>query len=158
MFYSIGLGCCFYKSPGQFISCFFRVTNLSAILLLYCDAFFASPWQGNQLVFLFFCFCFPPPLFQCWAFWEWCPFPCYLIHLGFFPAWYFIQHKYLLVPTVMAGQNLLCHLYKALLYVHDIELVEIVVWWTMSVCVFPPHQNKVQGNKNGKTKKKIVLF
>ena len=30
--------------------------------------------------------------------------------------------------------HLLCHLYKALLYVHDIELVEIGVWWRMSLC------------------------
>ena len=94
-------GLFFLKSPGQSISCFFRVTNLSAILLLYCDAFFASPWQWEPTgVSGFF-------LFQCWAFREWCPFPCFLIHLGFFPALYFIQHKYLLVPTVMAGQHLL---------------------------------------------------
>ena len=45
-----------------------------------------------------------------------------------------------------------------MLYVYDIELVEIGVWWwTMSVWVYffpPPHQTKVQGNKNGKKKQK----
>ena len=59
-----------------------------------------------------------------------------------FSILFFNQHKYLLVPAAMTSQHLLCHLYKALLYVHDIELVEIGVWWTMSVCCFffPPHQ------------------
>ena len=118
----VWVGLFFLKSPGQFISCFFRVTNLSALLLLYCDAFFASPWQweptGVSVLFCFcFCFCFLFFvffrfflffvflfcfvlfcfvlfcffvfvfffLFQCWSFWEWCPFSCFLIHLGFFP-------------------------------------------------------------------------
>ena len=136
------VGLFFLKSPGQFISCFFRVTNLSALLLLYCDAFF-----------FFFFFCFSMTVGTNWCF---CFFPYFSagfswndVHsltssffLGFshFPALFFIQHKYLLVPTGMASQHLLCHLYKALLYVHDIELVEIGVWWTMSVCFFPPHQ------------------
>ena len=66
----------------------------------------------------------------------------------------FIGQSESIIDTV-ASQHLLCHLYKALLYVHDIELVEIGVWWTMSVCFFfPPHQTQAQGNKNGKTKKK----
>ena len=68
-----------------------RVTNRSAILLLHCTMmlFLLLHGRGNQLMFLvFFCFCFlffcSP--FQCWSFWEWCPFPCFLIHLGFFPS------------------------------------------------------------------------
>ena len=48
---------------------------------------------------------------------------------------------------------------KAFLYVHDIELVEIGVWWTMSVCFlvlffFYPTRPKYREIKNGKKKKK----
>ena len=55
----------------------------------------------------------------------------------------------------MASQHLLCHLYKALLYVHDIELVEI------GVCMFffhptrPKHREiKMEKQKNKQTNKK----
>ena len=58
----------------------------------------------------------------------------------------------------MASQHLLCHLYKALLYVHDIELVEIGVWWTMSVCFFfHPTRPKHREIKVEKQKKKKSL-
>ena len=133
-------GLFFLKSPVQFISCFFRVTNLSAMLFLYCDAFFASPWQWEPtgVLFCFVLFCFSISVL---GFLGMVSIPLLPHSSLLFPALYFIQHKYLLVPTVMAGQHLLWHLYKALLYVHDIELVEIGVWWTMSVCFFsPPHQ------------------
>ena len=76
-----------------------------------------------------------------------------------FPALFFNQHKYLLVPAAMTSQHLLCHLYKALLYVHDIELVEIGVWWTMSVCFFfHPTRPKHREIKMEKKKKKNVNF
>ena len=85
--------------------------------------------------------------------------PLLPIHLGFFPALYFIQNKYLLVPAVMANQHLLCHPYKALLYVHDIELVEIGVWWTMSVCFFHPTRPKYREIKMAKQneRKKVAV-
>ena len=71
--------------------------------------FLASPWQRAREptgVSVF-------PLFQCRAFWEWCPFPCFLIHLGFSQHCIsFDINIYLLVPTVMSSQHLLCHLYK----------------------------------------------
>ena len=54
----VWVGLFFLKSPGQFISCFFRVTNLSAVLLLYCGAFFFffcfSMAVGTNLCFCFF--------------------------------------------------------------------------------------------------------
>ena len=80
-----------------------------------------------------------------------------------FPALYFIQHKYLLVPAAMASQHLLYHLYKALLYVHDIESVEIGVWWTMSVCFFfhptrPKYMEIKMEKQKQKQKKKRVCF
>ena len=135
----------FLKSPGQFISGFFRVTNLSALLLLHCDAFFASPWQweptGVSVFFFFFFFFFPFSVLVFLGMMSIPLLPHCILAFSHFPALFFIQHKYLLVPTVMANQPLLCNLYKALLYVHDIELVEIGVWWTMSVCCFfSPHQ------------------
>ena len=87
----------FLKSPGQFISCFFRVSNnLSALLLPYFTVmlfffffFFFLLLHGtavgtNWCFWFLFCFVLFF-LFQCWSFWEWCPFPCFLIHLGFFP-------------------------------------------------------------------------
>ena len=57
----------------------------------------------------------------------------------------------------------ICHLYKALLYVHDIELVEIGVWWTMSVCFFfshptRPKHREIKMEKQKKTKTKIVYW
>ena len=66
----------------------FRATNLSALLLPYFTVmlfFYASPWQWEPTGVSVFCFVFVFFLFQCWSFWEWCPFPCFLIHLGFFP-------------------------------------------------------------------------
>ena len=76
-----------------------------------------------------------------------------------FPALFFNQHKYLLVPAAMTSQHLLCHPYKALLYVHDIELVEIGVWWTMSVCFFfHPTRHKHREIKMEKQKKKKKMF
>ena len=112
--------------------------------------------------FFYFFILFIFSLFQCWVFWEWCPFPCFLVLLGFSPALSFIQQKYLLVPTVMAGQHyLLCHLYKALLYVYDFALVEIGVWWTMSVrffFFFHPTRPKYRGIKMKKKKKKKALY
>ena len=71
-----------FKIPWSIYLMLFRVTNLSALLLPYFTVmlFLLLHGSGNQLVFVFFFF-----LFQCWSFWEWCPFPCFLIHLGFFP-------------------------------------------------------------------------
>ena len=134
-----------FKIPWSIYLMLFRVTNLSALLLpvtvLYCDAFFASPWQWEPTgvcVFFFFSY-FSAGLsgndVHSLA-------SSFILAFSHFPALFFNQHKYLLVPAAMTSQHLLCHLYKALLYVHDIELVEIGVWWTMSVCFFfPPHQN-----------------
>ena len=78
----------------------------------------------------------------------------FILVFSHFPALFFIQHKYLLVPAAMASQHLLCHLYKALLYVHDIELVEIGVWWTMFVCFFSTPPDLSTGKQKWKKKKK----
>ena len=98
--------------PTSVQYCYFTV-----MLFFFFFFFFASPWQweptGVSVLFVCFFFLF----FSAGLSGKRCPFPCFLILLGFFPALYFIQHKYLLVPTVMAGQHLLCHPYKALLYV-----------------------------------------
>ena len=163
----VWVGLFFLKSPGQFISCLFRVTNLSALpLLLYCDAFFASLWQWEPTgvsvsVFIFILFYFFFSFFSAGLSGnDVHSLPSsFILAFSHFPALFFIQHKYLLVPTVMASQHLLCHLDKALSYMHDIELVEIGVWWTMSVCFFstPPDLSiggKMGGKKGLKKKKK----
>ena len=131
------------KIPWSIYLMLFRVANLSALLLPYFTVmlfFFASPWQWEPTgvsVFFFFSY-FSAGLFgndvHSLA-------SSFILAFSHFLALFFNQHKYLLVPAAMTSQHLLCHLYKALLYVHDIELVEIGVWWTMSVCFFfPPHQ------------------
>ena len=76
-----------FKVPWSIYLMLFRVTNLSALLLPYFTVmlFLLLHGSGNQLVFVVFFFFFFFFLFQCWSFWEWCPFPCFLIHLGFFP-------------------------------------------------------------------------
>ena len=129
-----------FKIPWSIYLMLFRLTNLSALLLPYFTVmlfFLLLHGSGNQLVFLFFFPYFSAGLsgndVHSLA-------SSFILAFSHFPALFFIQHKYLLVPAAMASQHLLCHLYKALLYVHDIELVEIGVWWTMSVCFFPPHQ------------------
>ena len=130
---AVGTNCnwCFWFC-FVFCFCFVLFCFVLFCFVLFCFVLFCF------VLFCFVLFCFD--LFQCWALWEWCPFPCFLIHLGFFPALYFIQHKYLLVPAVMASQHLLCHLYKALLYVHDIELVEPGSGGPCLDVFFPPYQ------------------
>ena len=60
-----------FKIPWSIYLMLFRVTNLSALLLPYFDAFLLLHGSGNQLVFLFFFFFFffffP---ISCWSFWE----------------------------------------------------------------------------------------
>ena len=133
-----------FKIPWSIYLMLFRVTNLSALLLPYFNVmlFLLLHGSGNQLVFVFFFFFFFFSYFSAGLSGN----DVHSLASSFmlfshFPALFFNQHKYLLVPAAMTSQHLLCHLYKALLYVHDIELVEIGVWWTMSVCFFfPPHQ------------------
>ena len=100
----------------------FRVTNLSALLLRYCT-----------VMLFFFCFSMAVGTNWCFCFFFFFFFLSYfsaglsgndvhslassfILAFSHFPALFFIQHKYLLVPAAMASQHLLCHLYKALLY------------------------------------------
>ena len=117
----------------------FRVTNLSALLLLYCDAFFfASPWQWESTGVSVF----SPPYFSAGLSGNdvHSLASSFILAFSHFPALYFIQHKYLLVPTVMASQHLLCHLYKALLYVHDMSWLRLGAGGPCLYVFFPPHQ------------------
>ena len=132
-----------FKIPWSIYLMLFRVTNLSALLLPY---FTVMLFCFSMAVGTNWCLCF-------FFFFFFSYFSAglsgndvhslassFILAFSHFPALFINQHKYLLVPAAMTGQHLLCHLYRALLYVHDIELVEIGVWWTMSVCFFstPP--------------------
>ena len=146
------------NSPGQFFSCVFRVTNLRAIVTSLW--FSASPWYREPSDVSVVCFF--PILVLCYS--EWCSFPFCSFPLYFIlvsPTLSFIQQKYLLDPTVMTGATLLYNvIFIKSLYVHDIELVEVGVWWTISVwfvlfnfvllCFLLTHQTRVHGNKNKK--------
>ena len=111
--------------------------------------FFASPWQWEPTgVSVLFCFGLV------WFGLVWFLVLVFLISvLGFLGmvSIPLLPHSSWLFPSIVfhsteisLGYNyydrsallLLCHLYKALLYVHDLELVEIGVWWIMSVCFF----------------------
>ena len=61
-----------FKIPWSIYLMLFRVTNLSALLLLYFTVmlFLLLHGSGNQLVFVVFFFFFFFFLFQCWSFWE----------------------------------------------------------------------------------------
>ena len=155
-----------FKIPWSIYPMLFRVTNLSALLLPYFTVmlfffFFASPWQweptGVSGFFFFFFFSYFSAGLSGNDVHSLAS--SFILAFSHFPALFFIQHKYLLVPTAMASQHLLCNLYKALLYVHDIELVEIGVWWTMSVCFFfHPTRPKHREIKMEKQKKKSLAM
>ena len=127
--------------------------------------FFASPWQWEPTgVFVLFCFVFFPFFSAGFSGNDVHSLSSsFFMAFSHFPALFFIQHKYLLVPAVMASQHLLSHLYKALLNVHDIELVEIGVWWTISVCFFHPitpkyREIKMEKKNKIKMKKKKKVY
>ena len=113
---------------------------------------------GNQLMSLFiylfifchFCFCFCFFFCCCLFYYYFVPhFNARSSVLGvhslassfvfaLFPALAIFQQKYLLVPSFLVGQYysfIITILFYASMYI--IELVELGVWWIMSVCFFP---------------------
>ena len=141
----------------QFISCFFRVTNLSAILLLYCDAFFfffASPWQGEPTAsgvsgFFFF---------------------------SYFSAGLSGNGVHSLASSLMLASSQHCISFNIniswflllwqvniyyVIFIKHCCMYMILSWLRLGSggpCLYVFSQTKVQGSKNGKTKKKVLGF
>ena len=120
---------------------------------LWC--FFASPWQGEPTdvsVWFFF------PYFSAGFSENGVHSLASSFFLGFSQHWLSFNRNISWLQLLwQVSITLLCHLYKALLYVHDFELVEIGVWWTMSVFFFShptrPKCREIKMEKQ-KTKKK----
>ena len=151
------LFCSFFLS-FFFFFCFSFLFSFLFFLLF----FFFSMAMGTNWCFCFFFFFFFVPI-SVLVFLGMMSIP-FLPHSAWFfpfPSIVFIQHKYLLVPTVMASQHSLCHLYKALLYVWywvgwDWGLVD-------HVCMFFPHPTRpkyseIKMEKQKQKKKNKIKF
>ena len=176
-----------FKIPWSIYPMLFRVTNLSALLLPYFTVmlfffffFCFSMAVGTNWCFWFFLFFFFPisvlvflgmmsiPLLphSSWLF----PISQHCFSFNINISWFlllwqvniyyaiFTKHCCMYM-TPISTNSISCSYNKALLYVHDIELVEIGVWWTMSVCFFfHPTRPKHREIKMEKQKKKSLAM